>query len=113
MRPALNTVTLAANTGIAIASNVEATANPSIIRIVVEPETRRALLENGGADLAIPLPMAAVRDLERHPDLVVDQPGDQPPLAVAEIGLAESLEHFGRSVAGGALGDRSVGVDEG
>jgi peptide/nickel transport system substrate-binding protein len=44
-----------------------------IIRIVVEPETRRALLENGEADLAIPLPLAAVRDLERHPELVVDR----------------------------------------
>lgn len=44
-----------------------------IIRVVVEPETRRALLENGDADLATTLPLAAVREMERHPDLVVDR----------------------------------------
>ena len=42
-----------------------------------------------------------------HPDLAVDQPGDQTPLTVAEIRLAESLEHFGGGVAGGIL-DRSI-----
>ncbi len=44
-----------------------------IIRVVVEPETRRALLENGDADIATTLPLAAVSDLEQHPDVVVDR----------------------------------------
>jgi peptide/nickel transport system substrate-binding protein len=44
-----------------------------ILRIVGEPETRRALIENGDVDLAAVLPLAAVRDLEGNPDLVVDR----------------------------------------
>ncbi len=44
-----------------------------IIRIVVEPETRRALMEQGGADLSTTLPLSAVRELEQHPDLIVDR----------------------------------------
>ncbi|HET7056165.1 MAG TPA: ABC transporter substrate-binding protein, partial [Thermomicrobiales bacterium] len=44
-----------------------------LIRIVVEPQTRRALLENGDADLATTLPLAAIRDLEQHPELTVDR----------------------------------------
>ena len=45
------------------------------------------------------------------PDLAVDEASDQPPLAVAEIVLAEALEHLGGGVAGGVL-DRGVAVDE-
>ena len=44
-----------------------------IVRVVVEPETRRALLENGDADLATTMPLAATRDMERHPQLAVDR----------------------------------------
>ena len=44
-----------------------------IIRIVVEPETRRALLENGDADLATTMPLGAIRELEQQPDLMVDR----------------------------------------
>jgi peptide/nickel transport system substrate-binding protein len=44
-----------------------------VIRVVVEPETRRALLERGDADLAVNLPLAVVQELEQNPDLVVDR----------------------------------------
>jgi peptide/nickel transport system substrate-binding protein len=44
-----------------------------ILRVVAEPETRRALIENGGADIAAVLPLATVRDLEQTSDLVVDR----------------------------------------
>lgn len=47
-----------------------------MLRIVVEPETRRALIERGEADLATTLPLATVRDLEANPDLVVDHRPD-------------------------------------
>ena len=43
-----------------------------ILRVVVEPETRRALIENGEADIAATLPLATVSELEQHPDLAVD-----------------------------------------
>ena len=43
-----------------------------ILRVVVEPETRRALIENGDADIATTLPLATVSELEQHPDLAVD-----------------------------------------
>ena len=43
-----------------------------ILRVVVEPETRRALIENGEADIATTLPLATVRELEQNPDLAVD-----------------------------------------
>jgi peptide/nickel transport system substrate-binding protein len=55
-----------------------------IIRVVVEPETRRALLENGDADLATTMPLGAVRELEAHPDIVVDRRYN---LAVAYLAL--------------------------
>ena len=51
---------------------------------------------------------AAGRD---HPHLALDQAGDQPPLAVAEIVLAIALEHLGGGQAGRVL-DRGVAVDE-
>lgn len=44
-----------------------------IIRVVAEPETRRALIENGDADVAAVLPLATVRELEGNPELVVDR----------------------------------------
>jgi peptide/nickel transport system substrate-binding protein len=44
-----------------------------VIRVVVEPETRRALLESGEADLATTMPLGTIRELQRHPDLVVDR----------------------------------------
>ncbi|MDF2760756.1 MAG: extracellular solute-binding protein family 5, partial [Thermomicrobiales bacterium] len=43
-----------------------------VILRVVEPETRRALIESGDADIATTLPLATVGELERHPDLAVD-----------------------------------------
>lgn len=43
-----------------------------IVRVVTEQETRRSLVENGDADLATTLPLAAIRDLEQDPNLVVD-----------------------------------------
>lgn len=43
-----------------------------IIRVVVEPETRRQLIENGEADIAVTLPLGTVRDLQQNADLVVD-----------------------------------------
>ena len=43
-----------------------------ILRVVVEPETRRALIESGDADIATTLPLATVGELEQHPDLAVD-----------------------------------------
>jgi peptide/nickel transport system substrate-binding protein len=46
------------------------------LRIVVEPETRRALVDRGDADLATTLPLATVRDLEANPDLLVDHRAD-------------------------------------
>ncbi len=44
-----------------------------IIRTVVEPETRRQLLEHGDADIAATLPLGAIQDLEQNADLVVDR----------------------------------------
>ena len=44
-----------------------------IVRNVPEPETRRSLIERGEADIAVALPLAAIRDLEAHPDIVVDR----------------------------------------
>lgn len=44
-----------------------------IIRVVVEQETRRALIENGDADIATTLPLHAIPDLEQNPELVVDR----------------------------------------
>jgi peptide/nickel transport system substrate-binding protein len=44
-----------------------------VLRVVPEPETRRALIEGGDADIAVALPLATIRDLEQHPDLVVDR----------------------------------------
>ena len=44
-----------------------------IIRVVVEPETRRALVENGDADLAATMPLSAVREMESDPALSVDR----------------------------------------
>jgi peptide/nickel transport system substrate-binding protein len=43
-----------------------------ILRVVVEPETRRALIENGEADIATTLALAAVSELEQNSDLAVD-----------------------------------------
>ena len=43
------------------------------IRVVTEPETRLALIENGGADIATTLPLATVKDLEANQDLLVDR----------------------------------------
>ena len=45
------------------------------------------------------------------PNRAVDQPRHQPPLAVAEILLAEAFEDLGGAVAGGVL-DRGIAVDE-
>jgi peptide/nickel transport system substrate-binding protein len=42
------------------------------IRTVTEPETRRALIENGGADLATTLPLATLREMDAHSELRVD-----------------------------------------
>jgi peptide/nickel transport system substrate-binding protein len=44
-----------------------------VIRVVVEPETRRSLIENGDADMATTLPLSAIRDLEQNPELIVDR----------------------------------------
>ena len=44
-----------------------------ILRVVSEPETRRALIEHGDADIAAVLPLTTVRDLEGNPDVVVDR----------------------------------------
>ncbi len=44
-----------------------------VIRVVVEPETRRALIENGDVDMATTLPLSAIRDLEQNPALIVDR----------------------------------------
>jgi peptide/nickel transport system substrate-binding protein len=44
-----------------------------VIRVVTEPETRRALVEKGDVDLATTMPLASIRDLELHPDLIVDR----------------------------------------
>ena len=74
----------------------------------VEPDGDRPLVEQL-ARARIDEGAAAGRD---HPHLAVDQPRDQPPLAVAEILLAVALEHLGGGVAGGVL-DRRVAVDEG
>lgn len=46
------------------------------IRIVVESETRRLLLERGEADIATTLPLATVRELEQNPALRVDHRAD-------------------------------------
>jgi peptide/nickel transport system substrate-binding protein len=43
-----------------------------ILRVVVEPETRRALIESGEADIATTLALAAVSELEQNSDLAVD-----------------------------------------
>ncbi|HET7092327.1 MAG TPA: ABC transporter substrate-binding protein, partial [Thermomicrobiales bacterium] len=42
-------------------------------RVVVEPETRRELIEQGTADIVQTLPFAALPVLSRNPDLVVDR----------------------------------------
>ncbi len=44
-----------------------------IVRVVVEPETRRSLIERGDADIAAALPLATVRELETNPELAVDR----------------------------------------
>ena len=74
----------------------------------VEPDGDRALVEQL-ARARIDEGAAAGGD---HPDLALDQPRDQPPLAVAEILLAVALEHLGGGIAGGIL-DRGIAVDEG
>ena len=43
------------------------------IRVVTEPESRLALIENGGADIATTLPLATVKELEANRDLLVDR----------------------------------------
>lgn len=43
-----------------------------VVRIVVEPETRRSLIESGAADIATTLPLAAVQELTQNPNLTVD-----------------------------------------
>jgi peptide/nickel transport system substrate-binding protein len=44
-----------------------------VIRVVIEPETRRALIENGDVDMATTLPLSAIHDLEQNLDLIVDR----------------------------------------
>jgi peptide/nickel transport system substrate-binding protein len=44
-----------------------------IFRVVVEPETRRELIERGDADIVAVLPLGIVRELEENPDLIVDR----------------------------------------
>jgi peptide/nickel transport system substrate-binding protein len=44
-----------------------------VIRVVVEPETRRQLIENGDADIATTLPLGIIRDLEQNPELIIDR----------------------------------------
>ena len=44
-----------------------------ILRVVAEPETRRALIEIGDADIAAVLPLITVREFEENPELVVDR----------------------------------------
>jgi peptide/nickel transport system substrate-binding protein len=44
-----------------------------MIRTVVEPETRRQLLEHGDADIAATLPLGSIKELEQNPELVVDR----------------------------------------
>jgi peptide/nickel transport system substrate-binding protein len=46
------------------------------LRVVVEPETRRELIEQGAADIAETLPLATLPALERNPELVVDHRAD-------------------------------------
>jgi peptide/nickel transport system substrate-binding protein len=43
------------------------------IRVVTEPETRLALIENGEADIATTLPLATVKELEANRELLVDR----------------------------------------
>ena len=75
----------------------------------VEPD------RNGAAVEQLPSPRVDEHLTPRgdYPDLVVDQPCDETPLAIAEVCLAESLKDFGRGEAGGAFGDRSIRVEEG
>ena len=73
----------------------------------VEPDGDRALVEKL-ARARVDEGAAAGCD---HSDLALDQPRDQPPLAVAEILLAIALEHSAGGIAGGIL-DRGVAVDE-
>lgn len=42
------------------------------LRVVIEPQTRRALIETGEADVATTLPSAAVQEMQQNPALVVD-----------------------------------------
>lgn len=44
-----------------------------VLRVVVEPETRRLLIEQGDADIATTLPLAIVRELESNTQLMVDR----------------------------------------
>jgi peptide/nickel transport system substrate-binding protein len=43
-----------------------------VIRVVIEQETRRLLIENGDADIATTLPLQAIPDLKQHPELIAD-----------------------------------------
>ena len=79
-------------------------------------QIHRRIEPDGDRPLVQQLPSARIdEDLasgRNHPDLVVDQPRDQSPLAVAEIRLAEPLEHLCRRVACRIL-DGRIGIDEG
>src|SRR3546814_8811787 len=65
------------------------------VDVGVEPH-RYSLVQNEGACLLVHERAAAGGDHLRFP---VDQPGDDPPLAVAEMRLAELLEDFADGAA--------------
>ena len=74
----------------------------------VEPDGDRALVENL-AGAGVDESSAAGCD---DANFSLDEPSDKAPLAVAEVGFAEALEHLGGRIAGGIL-DRRIAVDEG
>ena len=82
-----------------IGKQVDGCIEPDRDRPVVEQFARARVDEN----------LAAGGD---NPDLVVDKPRDQPPFAIPEIRLAESLENLRWRIAGGAFGNRRVRIDE-
>src|SRR5215213_9461570 len=74
----------------------------------IEPDCDRTFVEKLPGS-RIDISAAARRD---HPHLTFDQPGDEPPLAVAEILLPEAFENLRRRISGRIL-DRRIAVDEG
>src|SRR5260221_3698323 len=62
----------------------------------VEPDSDRTLIEQL-AGRRINISTAAGGD---DTDIALDQPGDEPALAIAEVSLAEAVEHLGGGEAG-------------